>query len=104
MINIKGLNKADVLKSLYNNSKSKLQGKLDERMAKLGLFGYLKDMTTEEAQSILDEMGEEKYFDYLNGRTMKVDLTSDIEFDGSLYDRDNGEGSAQMAIDKLKSL
>ena len=32
---------------------------------------------------------------------MKVNLSGD-EFDGWLYDRDNGEGAAQKAIDKLR--
>ena len=33
---------------------------------------------------------------------MKVDLSQDT-FDGWLYDRDNGEGTAQKVIDELRA-
>ena len=90
MINIKDLNKAEVLKVLFNNSK--VQG----FNAMMGLNP--KDMTTEEAEKCLKD---QKYFDYLNGKVMKIDLTSDDEFDPWLYDRDNGEGSAQEAVNSI---
>lgn len=90
MINIEGLKKADVLRVLYNGSKP------------LG-FGILqfnnKPMTTEEADEILQSQTD---FDYLKGRVMKVDLSSDIEFEEWLYDRDNGEGEAKRLIDKIR--
>lgn len=91
MLNIKGLNKAEVLKGLYDNSKP--QG--------LGFLNYNpEDMSIEEAERLLKE---QTYFDYLNGRVMKVDLSSDNEFEECLYDRDNGVGSAKRVIDKLRS-
>lgn len=91
MLNIKGLNKAEVLKELYNNSKS--QG--------LGFLNYnSEDMSKDEAERLLKK---QTYFDYLNGRVMKVDLSSDDEFEEWLYDRDNGAGSAKRVIDKLRS-
>ncbi|WP_346961371.1 hypothetical protein [Clostridium sp.] len=90
MINIEGLKKAEVLKELYNNSKP------------LGM-GFLQfeeeEMTTKEAEELLKQT---TYFDYLKGRVMKVDLSSDIEFEEWLYDRDNGQGSAQRIINSLK--
>lgn len=90
MVNIKGLNKAEVLAALHNNSKP------------LGL-GFLhfdeKDMTVAEAEELLKQT---TYFDYLKGRAMKVDLSSDDGFDEWLYDRDNGNGSAQRVIEKLR--
>ncbi len=86
MIDLKGRNKAEVLAKLYNSSKP--QG-----------FGFLNSdaagMSAEEAQSLLD--GGQTYFDYLKGRVMKVDLSSD-ELDPRLYDRDNGDGAAAAAI------
>jgi len=100
MVNIKGLNKAEVLIALFNNSK--IQG-LNAQMVAMGIMEKPKDMTKEEAQSILDRMGKEKYFDYLNGKVMKVDLSSDDEFEEWLYDRDNGKGSAEKAINSLRS-
>lgn len=91
MIDIKGLNKAEVLAALYNNSKP--QG--------LGLLHFdPKDMTVEEAENILKETTD---FDYLKGRVMKVNLSSDDGFEEWLYDRDNGNGAAQRAIDTLRN-
>lgn len=101
MVNIKGLNKAAVLSVLFNNSK--IQG-FKLQMFDMGLFPKPKDMSEIEAQHILDGMGDDRYFDYLNGKVMKVDLSSDVEFDEWGYDRDNGEGHAQKAIDSLIKL
>jgi hypothetical protein len=88
-IDISNLNKAQVLASLYNNSQP------------LGL-GFLQatsgDMTTDEAQAHIDK--GDLYFDYLNGRVMKVDLEGD-SLETWLYDRDNGEGAASRAIASL---
>lgn len=90
MIDIKGLNKAEVLAALYNNSKP--QG--------LGFLHFdPKEMTVAEAEEILKQTTD---FDYLKGRVMKVDLSSDDGFEEWLYDRDNGNGAAQRAIDSLR--
>lgn len=90
MVIIKDLDKADVLRDLYNNSK--VQG-----------FGFLhatgKPMTTEEARELLKH---QTYFDYLHGKVMKVDLSMDSEFDERLYDRDNGTGAAQYVVNRLR--
>lgn len=91
-IDITGLDKAAVLAALYN--RAQVQG-LGFLQAKSG------DMTTEEAQAILDD-DDNRYFDDLYGRVMKVDLKGD-EFNSWLYDRDNGEGAAARALEGLKS-
>ena len=86
-IDLTGKNKAKVLASLYNNSKP--QG--------LGFLSFVpKDMTITEAEELLEQT---TYFDYLYGRVMKIDLSGDT-LDTSLYDRDNGEGSALRAIER----
>ncbi|MEG2289564.1 MAG: hypothetical protein RSC24_06315 [Clostridium sp.] len=90
MLNIKGLIKAEVLKGLYDNSKPQGLGFLNYNP------GYI---SIDEAEKLLKE---QTYFDYLNGRVMKVDLSSDNEFEEWLYDRDNGVGSAKRVIDKLR--
>lgn len=100
MVNIKGLNKAEVLCTLFNSSK--IQGFNAEMVAR-GLMKYPKPMTKDEAQSVLNGMSEEKYFDYLNGKVMKINLTSDEEFDEWGYDRDNGDNTAQKAINVLRN-
>ncbi len=92
MISLKGLDKAAVLKALYNASKP--QG--------LGIMRFdAASMTVPEARSLLGGAKTPgRYFDYLKGRVMKVDLSGD-ELDPWLYDRDNGEGAAQRAIDGI---
>jgi hypothetical protein len=89
MINIEGLNKAEILAALWN--KSKTQG-----------ISFLANngsnyMTKEQAE---EHLKEDTYFDYLNGRVMKVDLSGN-EFNPALYDRDNGQGSALKAIESI---
>lgn len=86
-MNISKLNKADVLAALYNNSRP--QG--------LGYIHFTPEaMTSEEAQGHLDK-NEHRYFDYLKGRVLKVDLSGD-ELYTDLYDRDNGQGAAEDAL------
>ena len=89
-IDITGMNKAEVLAALYNNSQP------------LGL-GFLHydptPMTIEEANMLLSER---TYFDYIKGRVMKIDLKSDTELSPFLYDRDNGSGAVANVISGLK--
>lgn len=90
-IQLEGLDKAEVLAALYNASRP--QG--------MGFMHYDPEpMTKEEAQRLLDN-NPSKYFDYLKGRVMKVDLSGD-ELDPWCYDRDNGAGSAEEAIKALR--
>lgn len=89
-ISISGLNKAVVLAALYNNAQP--QG--------LGFLHYNPEpMTTAQAEQVLEST---TYFDYLQGRVMKVSLASDEYFNGRLYDRDNGQGAAARAIDAIR--
>ena len=86
IIDIAKLNKAEVLAALYNNSKP--QG--------LGFLHHTTGcMKIEEAQAFLDS--GQSYFDYLQGRVMKIDLSGDY-LETWLYDRDNGQGAAVEAL------
>ncbi len=88
-ISIEGLSKGKVLAALYNAAKP--QG--------LGFLHYdPTPMTEAEADEILKKT---KYFDYLKGRVMKIDLVSDTEIETDLYDRDNGNGCAYLVIREL---
>ncbi len=88
-MNISKLNKAEVLAALYNRAQT--QG--------MGIFQYQKgDMSKEQAEEILQQ--GHTYFDYLAGRVMKVDLSGD-EMDTRLYNRDNGQGAAEKALQPL---
>ena len=87
MVKYNGLTKAEVLCALYNNSKP--QG--------LGVFVYQhRELTLQVAEMMLKER---TIFDYIQGRVIKVDLSEDDGFEEWLYDRDNGEGAAQKALD-----
>lgn len=93
MIDIKDLNKAEVLKALYDGSR--IQG--------MGFMQAVPEgtVTVEHCKMLLETTGY-PYFDYLYGRVMKVDLSKD-EFDERLYDRDNGKGAAARIIDRLRN-
>ena len=86
-IDITGLDKAEVLVALFNASKQQGMGLLD--------VNGREPLPLSKAKKLLEY--ENKYFDYLGGRVMKVDLGSD-ELDPRLYDRDNGEGAAATAL------
>lgn len=86
MIDLKNMNKAEVLAKLYNASRAQGMGFLQASSA---------EMTVQEAQKLLDS--GDGNFDYLNGRVMKIDLSGD-ELDPWLYDRDNGQGAAAAAL------
>lgn len=95
LVDIKGLDKAEVLLALWNSSR-------------MQVLGYNHEMTLKSAQECVEQArqtritGEEEiYFDYLNGKAMKIDLAPD-EIDPRLYDKDNGDGAAQNAIDNLR--
>ncbi len=90
-IDITGLDKAEVLFELYNVSH--IQG--------LGFLQAAENYTLENAREDF-ESSNNKYFDYLHGKVMKVNLSGN-SFDPSLYDRDNGKGAAQRIIDGLKA-
>lgn len=88
MIDISKLDKADVLRVLFNDAKP--QG--------MGLLHYVpEDMSVEDARAMLEKRN---YFDYLQGRVMKVEIKGDT-LDPRLYDRDNGPGAAKQAISKI---
>lgn len=101
MINIKGLDKAEVLYSLWHNSHA--QG-----ISFLGL--PQKEFTLERAQELIKERGYDPegenrpyclYFDYVDGHVIKCNITGDT-FDERLYERDCGEGSALKAIEYVE--
>lgn len=87
MVSYNGLTKAEVLCALYNNAKCQGYGVLHFRSG---------DLNIEEAEHLISLA---TYYDYLYGRVLKIDLSGDEAFEEWLYDRDNGEGAAQRAID-----
>lgn len=101
MINTKGIKPTAVLAALYNASKPLGRGYIHYNPLPLAENEAKQLMTT---KTPTDDVGFRRtslYFDYLKGRVMKVDLSNPDEFDERLYDRDNGQGAAQRAIDSL---
>ena len=84
-MNISGMDKARVLKALYNHSHPQGMGFLDYNP---------RPMTDAEAADLLTR---QTYFDYVKGRVLKVDLATDT-LNPWGYDRDNGQGAAENAI------
>lgn len=90
-ITIEGLSKAALLAELYNRSQPQGRGHL---------IATSDAMTVADAQKLLDETPK-KYFDYVQGRVMKVDLSGN-RLDPWMYDRDNGEGAAARAVEAVR--
>ena len=88
-MNIKGMSKAKILAALYNNSMPQGMGFLQATS---------DDMTEDEAQQLLDD--GQTYFDYLQGRVMKIDLSGD-ELQTRLYNRDLGEGACERVVGSI---
>ena len=96
MVNIKGLDKAEVLHVLWRHSHP--QG--------LSFMGLSPEgFTLQKAHELIKERQEKNarlYFDYVEGHVIKCDLSGD-SFDEFLYDRDCGPGAAEAAIDELRT-
>lgn len=89
-MDISGLDKAAVLAALYNASQQQGMGFMHARGA--------RGMTVEQAR---EELSKQDYFDYLHGRVMKISLAKD-EVNTALYNRDNGYGAAERAVDAIR--
>jgi hypothetical protein len=107
-IDIKGIDKAELLAALFNGSRQMGMGMLHA--------AGVKPMTVEEARKyietgddhvrmfgdqVLSSRESRVYFDYLLGRPLKSDIGGDTFRPGG-YDRDNGgDGAAARIIAKL---
>lgn len=91
MVDISNKDKAEVLVSLYNNSHPQGNG---------FLHSTEEPLTIKMAREFLSET---THFDYLAGRVMKVDLTTNIVYTG-LYNQDNGDGAAERAISQCHNI
>ena len=90
-LNIAGFDKAEVLAALFNNSRAQGMGTL--------AAGANERMTPAIAQNVIDATPR-LYFDYVQGRVLKVDLSGNW-LNPYLYDRDIGEGAAARALAPL---
>jgi hypothetical protein len=88
-IDIKGINKTDLLKELWNNSK--IAGFFNNYPFPPPGYDIIK---AKEAVT--------KYIDYFQGRVIKSDISQDVA-NTCGYDRDMGEGSFKKCVDKLRN-
>lgn len=91
MIDIKGMDKAKVLAALHGGSHAQGRSFLHEKGA----------ISEERARELVTDDRFVMYFDYVDGRIIKCNLSGD-EFDPRLYDRDCGEGAAESAIASIR--
>ena len=110
-VNIEGLNKADVLAALYNASRPIGMGFLQAGGAPLNMDrAYAQELLKRGSDATGDYPAgmaamprNDIYYDYVYGRPLKLDLSSDTEFNPWGFDRDNGgEGAAQRVINHLR--
>ena len=127
MININGLDKAEVLLALWKGSHAQgmsflgmMNGgftleKAQDMIHQLQVFAFKR---SGEAPEHIPENNDEYiakfndwlktdpdiqlYFDYVEGHVIKCDISGD-EFDERLYDRDCGEGRAAEVIEALRN-
>lgn len=85
-VNIKGLDKAEVLKALHDGTRPLGMGFLQAR----------ENVPIEDFRAL-----GTGYADYVFGRSIKCNIDGD-EFDPRLYDRDAGPGAAARAIARLR--
>ncbi len=95
-IDVSDIESAELLAGLYNRSHPQGMGFLQ---------AHGDDMTTEQAATLLDNGDRSPgtvYFDYLQGRVMKVEING-ATLETWLYDRDLGIGAAQAVVDSIRS-
>ena len=98
LINVKGLDHAEILAALFNNAQPKGIGVLVARLPSMPT----EPMTRDEANEYIKASGS--FFDYIQGRPIKVYIEGSMLCRADLYDRDNGgEGSAARIIAGLRA-
>jgi len=87
-------NKAEVLAALFNGARH------GQSLAALAAAAQPEKMTLQEANELLQKG---HYFDYVRGRSMKINLGGDgKKFKTMLYNRDNGIHAAECIISALE--
>lgn len=89
MVDIKGLDKARVLKALYDRGNTQGKGR------------FAKTNTTVTLEICKAMVERSCRFDNMFGLLLNVDLSRD-DFDESVYDRIYGAGAAKRAVDSVK--
>ncbi|GAA1978277.1 hypothetical protein [Kitasatospora viridis] len=101
MIDITGLDRAEVLAALFNEAG--LGGGGGQVALVYAAMGAVpEDVPVEQARRWLEQVPDGQ-FEYVAARPLKVDLRPGAtEFDGWLFDREHGQGAAQRAVDRVR--
>lgn len=91
-VDITGLDKVQVLMALYDKA----------RCLGLGCLQFTPEPLSQEEAEKIYANNERLYFDYVKGRVIKVDLSRN-SFSTVSFNRDNGEGAAERAIENLRN-
>lgn len=83
--------------ALYNNSKQQGMGLLDRN----GRIPITIDQAKELLERVKPFKGE-RYFDYVNGRVMKISIGGKV-INTWGYDRDNGEDAVRSVITEIRA-
>jgi hypothetical protein len=93
MLNISGIDRAELIAGLYNGTPA------------LGM-GILHDRGTLTPEDIREDLGDridgDLHFDYYHGHPLKVSIQGEELHGEALYDRDAGEGMATRIIETLR--
>lgn len=104
-IDIKGIDKAELLAALYNNSRPMGMGFLQARDGVMTIEQAQAEIKTGDDSARMfgkDGSHRELRFDYLRGRPLKADISGD-SFRPWGYDRDNGgEGAAARIVARIR--
>lgn len=111
VIDIKGIDRADLLMALHAGTRSVGSGVLHDR-GNLTREQALDILNGGRGQStnpdlpkfIVDKLPQEIRFDYIAGRPIKVSFKGDELHYSRLYDRDapGGDGSCQKIVDRVR--
>ena len=105
-IDVKDIPPGKLLAALYNNGRALGMGILQSRdgamtEAEADALISGETNTTDYPDGGPKSDGKKRYFDYLHGRPMKIEVGGDTVRPG-LYDRDNGTGAVQRVVDLLR--
>lgn len=97
-LDITGVDRGTLLASLHNHAQAAGWGVLQN---------LSRELTPEEGKKIVENrtmLNGDFYMDYLHGRPIKVKFVGNTMERADLYDRDNGNGMAAIAILNAKKI
>lgn len=103
-IDIKDIDKAELLAALYNNASPMGMGFLQARTGEMTREDAVKLMEAgDDSSRMFPRLGRSNtYFDYVYGRPLKIELGGN-ELETGLYNRDWGKDAAERIVEGLRN-